>query len=55
MVKPSNEDHIHKEVNELLTRKHNWSLNDLERFTELYRNDHENEIHEQEAEKIGRS
>ena len=40
-----------REVNELLTRKHNWSLNDLERFTELYRNDHENEIHEQEAER----
>ena len=43
--------HSQREVNELLTRKHNWSLNDLERFTELYRNDHENEIHEQEAEK----
>ncbi|CAH2352148.1 sensitive to high expression protein 9 homolog, mitochondrial [[Candida] railenensis] len=32
-----------KEVNELLTRKHNWSGEDLERFTNLYRNDHANE------------
>lgn len=34
---------LQKEINELLTRKHNWSQNDLERFTELYRNDHVNE------------
>ncbi|EMG50889.1 hypothetical protein G210_0138 [Candida maltosa Xu316] len=40
-----------REVNELLTRKHNWSSNDLERFTELYRNDHENERLEHEAER----
>ena len=43
--------HSQREVNELLTRKHNWSLHDLERFTELYRNDHENERLEEEAEK----
>ncbi|RCK54823.1 Sensitive to high expression protein 9, mitochondrial [Candida viswanathii] len=43
--------HSQREVNELLTRKHNWSLHDLERFTELYRNDHENERMEEEAEK----
>lgn len=37
-----------REVNELLQRKHNWSSGDLERFTELYRNDHanENDVHE---------
>lgn len=34
---------LQKEVNELLTRKHNWSGEDLERFTNLYRNDHANE------------
>ncbi|KAG7662882.1 SHE9 [[Candida] subhashii] len=39
-----------REVNELLTRKHNWSTKDLERFTELYRNDHANERLESEAE-----
>ncbi|KAG2735995.1 hypothetical protein G9P44_000085 [Scheffersomyces stipitis] len=39
-----------REVNELLTRKHNWTPEDLERFTELYRNDHLNEQLEQEAE-----
>lgn len=43
--------HSQREVNELLTRKHNWTLNDLERFTELYRNDHENERLEEDAEK----
>ncbi|KAI5964755.1 SHE9 [Candida pseudojiufengensis] len=43
--------HSQREVNELLTRKHNWSPQDLERFTELYRNDHENENQEQECEK----
>ncbi|KAK9369812.1 Mdm33 family-domain-containing protein [Lipomyces kononenkoae] len=32
-----------REVNELLQRKHVWSPNDLERFTELYRSDHANE------------
>ena len=30
-------------MNELLQRKHAWSPNDLERFTELYRSDHANE------------
>ena len=40
-----------REVNELLTRKHNWSSDDLERFTELYRNDHTNELKENEAQK----
>jgi sensitive to high expression protein 9 len=40
-----------REVNELLTRKHNWSSDDLERFTELYRNDHTNELRENEAQK----
>lgn len=32
-----------REVNELLQRKHAWSPNDLERFTQLYRSDHANE------------
>lgn len=32
-----------REVNELLQRKNHWSPQDLERFTELYRNDHINE------------
>lgn len=32
-----------REVNELLQRKHAWTPNDLERFTALYRSDHENE------------
>ena len=36
-----------REVNELLQRKHAWSQDDLERFTKLYRNDHENEHQEQ--------
>lgn len=40
---------LQKEVNELLTRKHDWSLEDLERFTNLYRNDHANEQGEQTA------
>lgn len=39
-----------REVNELLQRKHSWSPSDLERFTELYRNDHANEQLESEAE-----
>ena len=30
-------------MNELLQRKHAWTPNDLERFTELYRSDHTNE------------
>lgn len=34
---------LQREINELLTRKHNWSPEDLERFTNLYRNDHVNE------------
>ena len=38
-----------REVNELLQRKHNWSPRDLERFTELYRNDHANELAESAA------
>ncbi len=39
-----------REVNELLQRKHNWSPEDLERFTTLYRNDHGNELAESQAE-----
>ncbi|KAK9432872.1 Mdm33 family-domain-containing protein [Lipomyces doorenjongii] len=38
-----------REVNELLQRKHAWSPNDLERFTELYRSDHANEQAEAHA------
>ncbi|CAN3356445.1 sensitive to high expression protein 9, mitochondrial [Diutina catenulata] len=38
-----------REINELLTRKHQWSSADLERFTDLYRNDHTNELREKEA------
>lgn len=38
-----------REVNELLQRKHAWSARDLERFTELYRSDHENEQGEVKA------
>jgi sensitive to high expression protein 9 len=38
-----------REVNSLLQRKHAWDSRDLERFTELYRNDHANEVAEQEA------
>ncbi|KAE8315467.1 sensitive to high expression protein 9-like protein, mitochondrial [Aspergillus transmontanensis] len=38
-----------REVNELLQRKHAWSASDLERFTHLYRNDHTNEVAENEA------
>lgn len=37
---------LQREINELLTRKHNWSSEDLERFTTLYRNDHVNEKEE---------
>lgn len=32
-----------REVNELLQRKNNWTPVDVNRFTELYRNDHHNE------------
>ncbi|KAI4188094.1 MAG: hypothetical protein L6R41_002345, partial [Letrouitia leprolyta] len=38
-----------REVNTLLQRKHAWSPSDLERFTELYRSDHENELQETQA------
>lgn len=38
-----------REVNELLQRKHSWTSSDLERFTELYRNDHANEQLEADA------
>jgi len=38
-----------REVNELLQRKHNWSPQDLERFTSLYRSDHANEQAETNA------
>ncbi|OJJ64838.1 hypothetical protein ASPSYDRAFT_84827 [Aspergillus sydowii CBS 593.65] len=38
-----------REVNELLQRKHAWSSADLERFTLLYRNDHTNEVSENET------
>lgn len=41
---------LQKEINELLTRKHNWTPGDLERFTELYRNDHQNQQDERDAE-----
>lgn len=41
---------LQREVNDLLTRKHNWSPEDLERFTQLYRNDHANEQRETETE-----
>lgn len=40
-----------REVNELLQRKHAWSPVDLERFTELYRNDHANQHEEAAAER----
>jgi sensitive to high expression protein 9, mitochondrial len=38
-----------REVNELLQRKHAWAPSDLERFTELYRSDHANELAEASA------
>ncbi len=38
-----------REVNELLQRKHMWSPADLERFTELYRSDHANELNENKS------
>lgn len=37
---------LQREVNELLTRKNNWSSSDVERFTELYKSDHENQQNE---------
>lgn len=40
---------LQREINELLTRKHNWLPPDVERFTELYRNDHANEQRETSA------
>lgn len=42
---------LQKEINELLTRKHNWSPTDVERFTELYKNDHTNQQQEEAAER----
>lgn len=38
-----------RKVNELLQRKHNWSPQDLEQFTALYRSDHANEQAESTA------
>ncbi|CUM63545.1 uncharacterized protein PRCAT00001123001 [Priceomyces carsonii] len=38
-----------KEINELLTRRNSWTSQDLERFTELYKNDHLNEQNELSA------
>jgi hypothetical protein len=46
----SNRSASQREVNELLQRKHAWSPADLERFTELYRNDHANQHAEAESE-----
>ena len=40
-----------REVNDLLHRKHAWTPQDLERFTSLYRSDHENEQTETAAQK----
>lgn len=40
-----------REVNDLLHRKHAWTPQDLERFTSLYRSDHENEQSETAAQK----
>lgn len=42
---------LQKEINELLTRKHLWTSQDVERFTELYRSDHTNQQEESDAEK----
>lgn len=41
-----NRSDLQKEINELLTRKHTWSPVDVERFTELYKNDHKNQHEE---------
>lgn len=46
-----NRSDMQKEINELLTRKHNWSSGDVERFTELYKNDHINQQQEEQAER----
>lgn len=40
---------LQREVNELLTNKNNWSPTDVERFTELYKSDHENHNNEIES------
>lgn len=40
-----------REINELLTRKHSWTPQDVERFTELYRSDHEYLQREKNAER----
>ncbi|ETN45248.1 uncharacterized protein HMPREF1541_10125 [Cyphellophora europaea CBS 101466] len=40
-----------REVNDLLHRKHAWTPTDLERFTNLYRSDHANELAEVAAQK----
>lgn len=40
---------LQREVNELLTRKNNWNPSDVERFTELYKSDHENHRNEVES------
>ena len=41
-----NRSDLQKEINELLTRKHTWLPADVERFTELYKNDHRNQNEE---------
>lgn len=38
-----------REVNSLLQRKHEWTEEDVGRFTSLYRSDHENEARERNA------
>lgn len=48
----NNRSDSQREVNELLQRKHAWNPVDLERFTELYRNDHANQHAEAEAERM---
>lgn len=48
----SNRSASQREVNELLQRKHAWSPTDLERFTELYRNDHANQNAEAKSEEM---
>lgn len=40
---------LQREVNELLTNKNTWSPSDVERFTELYKSDHENHSNEIES------
>ncbi|OBA22128.1 hypothetical protein METBIDRAFT_18948, partial [Metschnikowia bicuspidata var. bicuspidata NRRL YB-4993] len=46
-----NRSDLQKEINELLTRKHTWSPIDVERFTELYKNDHRNQ-HDEVSSKL---